>query len=179
MMILQRRPAHPAKLFDWRSSRGDSGCRRARNCARVLNYRLRQMARPIHVFIECNVRPWAVLRGATQRIPLQNGDAPFMSPVIAILQPLDPADWISHHPAAALWVGGSCLWVSVSLVIRMWVRHPKASFVKKLLWSCGLLVPFFGWLFYAGLFHVPGCTDVECPDEHSRDVDVAGTAIDP
>ncbi|MES2572349.1 MAG: hypothetical protein V4710_20130, partial [Verrucomicrobiota bacterium] len=43
-----------------------------------------------------------------------------------------------------------------SLIIRMWFIHRNARFLKKLLWSVALLIPLFGWLFYAGLFQPLG-----------------------
>ena len=50
----------------------------------------------------------------------------------------------------ALWA-----WVSITLVIRLWLVHQRASFVRKFLWSLLLLVPVFGWMFFFGLFRPP------------------------
>jgi len=71
--------------------------------------------------------------------------------------------WLSGHPKAALAVGAFCLWVSVSLILRMWFIHRQESFTKKLLWSFMLLVPLFGWFFYAGCFQIPGYSNNSCP----------------
>lgn len=98
-----------------------------------------------------------------------------MSPDAPTSQPYDLADWLSHHPIGAIWVGAFCLWVSVSLIVRMWVIHRRAAFLKKFLWSFVLFIPLFGWLLYGGLFHVPGFTDVDCPTEHSRDAPYIGS----
>jgi len=84
-------------------------------------------------------------------------------------------DWLLHHPVTATSLVAFCLWVSISLIIRMWVIHRRASFLKKFLWSFMLLIPLFGWLTYAGLFRTPGFTDVECPTENSRDAGYIGS----
>jgi len=75
----------------------------------------------------------------------------------------DVAVWLTHHPIPALCLAGFLLWISFSLILRMWIVHRKASLWKKLRWSFVLLVPLFGWLLYGGLFQVPGYTDVPAP----------------
>ena len=87
---------------------------------------------------------------------------------------LDVVGWLTQHSVAAIWLGAFCLWVSLSLIIRMWLVHRRTSFFKKVLWSFTLLVPLLGWLLYGGLFHVPGFTDVDCPTEHSHDAPYIG-----
>jgi len=78
-----------------------------------------------------------------------------------------PADyltaWLGHHPIAAIWIGGFCLWVSISLILRMWLVHRRATLFKKITWSFILLMPVFGWFFYAGCFHIPDYTDIPIP----------------
>ena len=75
----------------------------------------------------------------------------------------DVAVWVAHHSIPALCLAGFLLWVSVSLILRMWIVHRHASLWKKLRWSFVLLVPLFGWLLYGGFFQVPGYTDVPAP----------------
>jgi hypothetical protein len=58
--------------------------------------------------------------------------------------PLNVADWLSHHPVIGISLAGFCLWVSVSLIVRMWLVHRRVSFLKKFLWSFMLLIPLFG-----------------------------------
>jgi predicted tellurium resistance membrane protein TerC len=70
---------------------------------------------------------------------------------------------LARHPRVALAVGAFCLWVGVSLILRMWFIHRRESFMKKFLWSFMLLVPLFGWLFYAGCFQIPDYTSNPCP----------------
>ncbi len=61
--------------------------------------------------------------------------------------------FIHHHIFAAalilFW-----LWVSLSLIIRLWLRHRSDPLRKRLLWSFVLCIPFFGWLLY-GAFYTP------------------------
>ena len=79
-----------------------------------------------------------------------------------------PADdlhaWLVHHPVVATWSGAFCLWVSISLIIRMWLVHRRATVIKKLTWSVLLLIPLFGWFLYAGCFHPPDYTDIPIPE---------------
>lgn len=97
-----------------------------------------------------------------------------MPPSALTFRPLDATVWVSHHIVAVICLAAFCLWVSISLILRMWIIHRRATFLKKILWSFTLLIPIFGWLCYAGLFRVPNFTDVECPDEHSRDAPCIG-----
>ena len=75
--------------------------------------------------------------------------------------PLNPLEgWFDHHPTAALVFFAFSLLVSFFLIVRMWIRHRKASFLKKLGWSFVLLVPLAGWIAYGGLFHPPSRHDI-------------------
>jgi hypothetical protein len=82
-------------------------------------------------------------------------------PHALIIDDLEP--WIAHHPIPALCFAGFLLWVSISLILRMWLVHRQASLCKKLRWSIVLLVLLFGWLLYGGFFRVPGYTDMPAP----------------
>ncbi len=74
---------------------------------------------------------------------------------VAFGELFDVESWCVAHPQAAVYIAAFCLWVSVALVIRMWVLYRRVSLVKKLIWSVVLLVPFFGWFFYGGCFQIP------------------------
>jgi hypothetical protein len=91
---------------------------------------------------------------------------------------LDPVDWLSAHFVVAAGIAAFCLWVSLCLIIRVWIVHRRAGFLRKLLWSFGLLIPLFGWLLYSAFFRVPDFTGVECPTEHSRDAGYIGIGSD-
>ena len=65
----------------------------------------------------------------------------------------------------ALWA-----WVSITLVIRLWLAHRTPSFTKKFLWSLMLLVPVFGWMFYGAFFQVPGYHNIPASDSTPSDV---------
>jgi hypothetical protein len=60
----------------------------------------------------------------------------------------------AHDHIVAVLIGLFCMWLSLSLVIRLWLVHKQDSFPKRLLWSFVLCVPFFGWLLY-GAFYSP------------------------
>ena len=77
--------------------------------------------------------------------------------------PFDLFAWLVAHPRGAVAVEAFCLWISVSLMLRMWFLHRREAFMKKLLWSCVLLVPLFGWFFYAGCFQIPDYSNTPCP----------------
>jgi hypothetical protein len=81
----------------------------------------------------------------------------------------DPMAWFSGHPRVAVAVGAICLWISISLIIRLWIVHSKIAMLKKLKWSCILLIPFFGWIAYAGFFNALEATDI--PSHYSTDYD--------
>ena len=79
---------------------------------------------------------------------------------------LDPAAWCVQHPRIAIGIGAFCLWISVSLIIRLWFIHRKEHFAKKLVWSVILLIPLFGWLAYGGCFRTLKSINTPCPREH-------------
>jgi hypothetical protein len=58
----------------------------------------------------------------------------------------------AHHHQILFLVIVFCLWVSVSMIGRMWLRYRRDSFLKKLGWSFILCIPFFGWFFYGGFY---------------------------
>lgn len=71
--------------------------------------------------------------------------------------------WLTEHPRSGVWIAALCLWISVSLIIRMWFLHRDVSALRKMVWSLILLVPLLGWLFYAGGFRIPEVTDIPIP----------------
>jgi len=81
---------------------------------------------------------------------------PSETPHLKSAELVNASAWFAEHPRIGIALAAFCLWVSVSLMIRIWVLYHRASFVKKLIWSIVLLVPLFGWLFYAGCFQIPG-----------------------
>lgn len=76
---------------------------------------------------------------------------------------MDLSTWVTQHPKGAVALGAFFLWVSIVLILHMWLVYRRAPFLKKLLWSFILLLPLFGWLFYAGCFYLPEVTDTPCP----------------
>jgi len=80
---------------------------------------------------------------------------------------LDPAAWISQHPRATVWICALCLWISVVLILRVWLVHRRTQLGKKVIWSLILLVPLFGWIAYAGFFSMPDTTNTPELTVHS------------
>jgi hypothetical protein len=73
----------------------------------------------------------------------------------------------ASHPVLLIAFCALWAWISLCLIIRLWVVHRKASRTRKILWSMMLLVPLFGWFFYAGLFHVPDYHGIPAPETPS------------
>ena len=71
--------------------------------------------------------------------------------------------WLAEHPIATIALSAFCLWISVSLILRMWLLHRTTTFFKKVVWSLILFVPLLGWFFYAGCFKPPDYTDMPLP----------------
>lgn len=60
-------------------------------------------------------------------------------------------------------IGGAFLLISLYFMRQIWSR--EGQLLRKLFWSLIVLIPFFGWLAYGGLYrvpksHRPGCA---CP----------------
>lgn len=70
---------------------------------------------------------------------------------------LDAPHWLAAHPHIAISLGGFCLWVSVCLIIHLWLSRPGSD-VKKVCWSVILLIPLVGWTLYAGCYEIPSST---------------------
>ncbi len=71
-------------------------------------------------------------------------------------------DYARHHVAGVV-IFAFCAWLSLSLIIRLWLKDRNASWIKKLVWSIVLLIPFGGWIAY-GAFYTPlSENDVKTP----------------
>jgi hypothetical protein len=62
---------------------------------------------------------------------------------------------------------GITLWISLALVLRMWLLHRQSGTVKKLFWSIVLLIPFAGWIAYGAWFDAPDVHNNRCSRENS------------
>jgi len=62
-----------------------------------------------------------------------------------------------HHPVIFVLIL-AWIWISLSMIIRMWLKYPADPVLKKLFWSIILCIPFFGWLFYGGCYYPPSAT---------------------
>jgi hypothetical protein len=45
-----------------------------------------------------------------------------------------------------------CAWLSLSLIIRLWLKERKDSWYKKLMWSLILCIPLGGWIAYGAFY---------------------------
>ena len=63
------------------------------------------------------------------------------------------------------------LWMSFGLIARLWLIHRHATPWKKVAWSLALLVPVFGWIFYAGFFRIPERSDIPLEYESNPSTD--------
>ncbi len=48
-----------------------------------------------------------------------------------------------------------CLAISLCLIARLWFLHRGDSVGSRMLWSAVLLLPIFGWLFFAAFHPAP------------------------
>jgi hypothetical protein len=74
---------------------------------------------------------------------------------------------LQRDPTLVIVLCAMWAWISLSLIVRMWLVHRQTRTFKKLLWSLMLLVPLFGWLMYAAFFQPLAFNDVVAPTEHS------------
>jgi hypothetical protein len=68
----------------------------------------------------------------------------------------------THHFPGPIFLGLFWLWVSGSMITHMWFEHWRDPFFKKLGWTFVLCVPFFGWLFYCGMYTPLESNEVRC-----------------
>jgi hypothetical protein len=62
--------------------------------------------------------------------------------------------FVAHRPLGVV-IAGICAFVSLSLITRLWVLHRRARTMSKIVWSVVLLLPVFGWLFFAAFYRAP------------------------
>jgi hypothetical protein len=74
------------------------------------------------------------------------------------------ADFISTHRVFVAAACGITLWISLSLILQMWLLHRQSGTVKKLFWSIVLLIPFAGWVAYGAWFDAPDIHNNRCPN---------------
>jgi hypothetical protein len=74
-------------------------------------------------------------------------------PAAAIIEGMGLIAYLHSHLAGTV-VGAACVWISLSLIIRVWLVHGKDPLLKKLAWSLVLCFPFIGWIF-SGAFFTP------------------------
>jgi hypothetical protein len=82
---------------------------------------------------------------------------------------IEPAQLQHQHPILLIVIVGVCIWITLSLIVRMWFIHRRVALATKLFWSVVLLIPLFGWIFYAAVFRPPTVSESRAPTEHSRD----------
>ncbi len=85
-----------------------------------------------------------------------------------------PTEFFEYHWVATIIGAAVCLWISICFILRVWIIHRKAGFIKKLYWSVMLLIPGFGWLAYGALFHLPGFNNSSSGGFDASGVDSGG-----
>lgn len=79
---------------------------------------------------------------------------------------IDAPRWLAAHPHVAISFGAFCLWVSICLLLNLWLIR-RGSFLKKLVWSFIVLFPLFGWVAYGGCFPAPDYHNTPCAPNHA------------
>ena len=64
----------------------------------------------------------------------------------------DLVSWLGQHLSVAILWG----WISLSLILHIWLARRRVGWFRKVIWSCIVLMPLLGWLFYGAFFSVPG-----------------------
>ena len=83
--------------------------------------------------------------------------------------PQELAAWLFRHPVALLASVTACVWISLTLIFRIWSIHRADSMVKKTLWSLILFIPFVGWILYGGFHHPLGYNENRPPPPTDKD----------
>jgi hypothetical protein len=78
----------------------------------------------------------------------------------------DSLDFLVAHRTLGVATAGICAFVSLSLIARLWVLHRRAPTMSKILWSIVLLLPVFGWLFFAAFYRAPASLSWTGTEEH-------------
>ncbi len=71
-----------------------------------------------------------------------------------MLSVTNAVDYLVTNWRAGAMAGAVCLAVSLCLIARLWLVHRTEGVVSRVVWSAVLLLPIFGWLFFAA-FHRP------------------------
>jgi ABC-type amino acid transport system permease subunit len=78
------------------------------------------------------------------------------------------------HRAIGIVAAAICAFVSLCLIARLWILHRRARAVSKIVWSIVLLIPVFGWLFFAAFYRLPETLGWTGHAEHGRDAGYIG-----
>jgi hypothetical protein len=87
---------------------------------------------------------------------------------------MDILESLTQHRTIAIIVVAVSLWISLSLIARLWIIHRQRAFLAKLAWSLILLASLLGWIMYGAFFSPPSVSDIRAPTEHSRDAMYGG-----
>lgn len=73
---------------------------------------------------------------------------------------IDPYDSEGKVTLLFLLSTGFFIWLSLALIVRLWIKHKKASLPKKIFWTLVLIIPSIGPIFYAAFFKRPGLHNI-------------------
>ena len=68
---------------------------------------------------------------------------------------MNAVDYLLANWRVGLIAGAVCLAISLCLVARLWIVDRRAGVASRLAWSFVLLLPIFGWLFFAAFYCPP------------------------
>ena len=77
-------------------------------------------------------------------------------------------DFLLAHRTIGVIVVGFFVFISLCLITRLWCLRHRTSIFTRLVWSLILLVPIFGWLFYAAFYRPPERQDHGGHSEHGQ-----------
>jgi hypothetical protein len=78
------------------------------------------------------------------------------------------------HRAIAIAVAALWAFVSLCMIGRLWLLHRRDRVFTKVVWSLVLLVPLFGWLFFAAFYRPPEALSWTGQAEYGRDAPYGG-----
>jgi hypothetical protein len=76
-------------------------------------------------------------------------------------------DFLAVHSKTAVVIVAACVFVSLSLIARLWVVHSSVGPQKGSLVD-SVVVPLLGWTFYGAFFQPASVSENRAPTEHSR-----------
>ena len=84
-------------------------------------------------------------------------------------------DWLSTHNNVGVICVGLWAFVGLCLIARLWTLHRRDRIISKVVWSIILLLPIFGWLFFAAFYRPPDALSWTNRAEYGSDAGSVGS----